>query len=86
MLGIDAYKFRVAASEFRPNLNYHIPNSTPDGLIYIGVLQTPQAPAWGSRPHFFDCDPSLRDAVEGIDEPDQERDEIFVDIEPVGLL
>ena len=86
MLGIDAYKFRLSASEFMPNPNYYIPDYAPNGFINLGVLQTPPAPVWGSRAHFFDCDQSVRDAVEGIDEPDQERDEIFADIEPVSLL
>ena len=86
VLGIHVYKFQVATSEFQPNPDYHIPNSAPNGLINLGVLQTSLAPVWGSRAHFFDCDQSVRDAVEGIDEPDQERDEIFADIEPVSLL
>ena len=38
---------------------------------------------WGSKPHFLGCDPSVRDAVEGIREPDESVDDIFVDIEPV---
>ena len=38
---------------------------------------------WGSKPHFLDCDPSVRDAVEGLREPDEIKDDVFADIEPV---
>ena len=84
MLGIDAYRFRVEASEFLPNPSYWTYNGiTPKGLLYLGVLQEPNAPVFGSKPHFLDCDPSLRTNMEGIREPDRNVDDIFVDIEPV---
>ena len=83
--GIEVYRFRVEENEFKPNPDYWTDNvTTPDGLLYLGVLQEPRAPVYGSKPHFLDCDPSLRTAVEGIREPDRSVDDIFVDIEPVG--
>lgn len=84
MLGIDTYKFRVEEAELRPNPDYWTFNNTPDGLIYLGVLQEPKVPVWASKPHFLDCDPSLRTAMEGIRDPDRNTDDIFLDIEPVG--
>ena len=84
VLGIDAYRFRVEDVEFQPNPDYKTPYYTPIGLIYLGVLQTPEVPLWGSKPHFLDCDTSLHDAVEGIRSPDRNKDDIYVDIEPVG--
>ena len=84
MLGIDAYRFRVEASEFLPNPSYWTYDGiTPNGLLYLGVLQDPNAPVFGSKPHFLDCDPSLRAKMEGIREADRNVDDIFVDIEPV---
>lgn len=70
-------------AEFLPNPDYWTPEDTPNGLVFLGVLQTPAAPVYGSKPHFLDCDPSLRTAMEGIREPDRAKDDIFVDIEPV---
>ena len=84
VLGIKAYHFRVEDKEFKPNPDYWTDNvTTPDGLLYLGVLQEPRAPVYASKPHFLDCDPSLRTAVEGIREPDRSLDDIYVDIEPV---
>ena len=84
VLGIDAYRFRVEDSDFRPDPNYHTDNSTPVGLIFLGVLQTPEAPVFGSKPHFLDCDPSLFSAIEGVSPADREKHDTFVDIEPVS--
>ena len=84
VLGIDAYRFRVEASEFQPNPSYWTHDGvTPNGLLYLGVLQQPNAPIYASKPHFLDCDPSLRTKMEGIREADRSKDDIFVDIEPV---
>ena len=83
--GIDAYRFRVIESDFQPDPNYYTDNSTPVGLIYLGVLQTPEAPAYGSKPHFLDCDESLLEAVEGISPPDRRKHDIIVDVEPVSV-
>ena len=70
--------------DFRPDPNYHTDNSTPVGLIYLGAIQTPQAPVFGSKPHFLDCDPSLYNAIEGISPPDRDKHDVVVDIEPVS--
>lgn len=83
--GIDAYRYRVIDSDFLPDPNYHTDNSTPDGLIFLGVLQTPEAPVYGSKPHFLDCNESLREAVEGITPPDRSVHDIVVDVEPVSV-
>ena len=77
MLGIDTYRFREE-KEFQPNQDYWTyENITPDGLLYVGVLQDPRAPMYASKPHFLDCDPSLHSAVEGICDPDRNKDDIF---------
>ncbi|XP_065921005.1 lysosome membrane protein 2-like isoform X2 [Dysidea avara] len=81
--GIDAYRFRLLDSDFRPDPNYLTGNNTPIGLIYLGVLQNPEAPVYGSKPHFLDCDESLHKAVEGISPPNRNRDDILADIEPI---
>ena len=83
--GINAYRFRLLDSDFRPDPNYLTGNDTPIGLIYLGVLQNPEAPVYGCKPHFLDCDPSLWQAVEGISSPDRNRDDVLVDVEPVSM-
>ncbi|XP_065920236.1 lysosome membrane protein 2-like [Dysidea avara] len=80
--GIDAYRFRTIEGDFRPDTNYLTGNNTPNGLIYLGVLQH-DAPVYGSKPHFLDCDESLLEAVEGISPPDKRVHDIIVDVEPV---
>lgn len=37
-----------------------------------------------SFPHFYMADPKLREAVEGIDEPDPEKHQFFLDVQPVS--
>ncbi|XP_065920344.1 lysosome membrane protein 2-like isoform X2 [Dysidea avara] len=83
VLGVDAYRFRAIDSDFQPDPNYHTNDSTPVGLIFLGVLQTPEAPAYGSKPHFLDCNESLLEAVEGISPPDRRVHDIVVDVEPI---
>ena len=85
VLGVDAYRFRAIDSDFQPDPNYHTNDSTPVGLIFLGVLQTPEAPAYGSKPHFLDCNESLLEAVEGISPPDRRVHDIVVDVEPVSV-
>jgi len=80
---IDAYRFRLLDSVFRPDPNYLTGNDTPIGLIYIGVLQNPQAPVYASKPHFLDCDKSLLEAVKGISPPVRSKHDIIGDVEPV---
>ena len=75
----------VDPDEFLPNPDYWTTNSTPHGLLYLGVIEDPKVPVWGSMPHFLDCDPSLLRAVEGIRNPDRNLDNCIADIEPVGL-
>ena len=82
--GIDAYRFRTIEGDFRPDTNYLTGNNTPNGLIYLGVLQH-DAPVYGSKPHFLDCDESLLEAVEGISPPDKRVHDIIVDVEPVSV-
>ena len=83
--GIDAYRFRLVESDFRPDPNYLTGNNTPIGLIYLGILQNPQVPVYGSKPHFLDCDKSLLEAVDGISPPDRSKHDIVGDIEPVSM-
>lgn len=42
------------------------------------------SPVLLSFPHFYMGDPRLREAVHGMDEPDAERHEFYIDVQPVS--
>jgi hypothetical protein len=39
-----------------------------------------------SFPHFYLADPKLREAVEGISEPDPEKHSFWLDVQPVSCI
>lgn len=42
------------------------------------------SPVLLSFPHFYMGDPRLREAVLGMDEPDADRHEFYIDVQPVS--
>lgn len=42
------------------------------------------SPVLLSFPHFYMGDPKLREAVQGMDAPDPDRHEFYIDIQPVS--
>ena len=83
-MGLEAWRYILDRHTFLSPLHYH-PNSRwgnwdYDGLIYLGVIQWPNVPVYGSEPHFLGGDPILREKVIGM-EPDPERDTTQIDVE-----
>lgn len=82
--GLEAWRYVLADTTFLSPLRYP-PNSRwghweYDGLVYLGVIQYPNVPIFGSRPHFLGGDPVLREMVEGMN-PDPQRDTTQIDVE-----
>ena len=81
-----AYRFRVVNSTWKNSENPYNANFgsfCPDGLIYLGYTQNPIIAVYGSKPHYLDGDPALRDCCYGMTEPNRTIHDITLDIEPV---
>lgn len=72
----------VFNSTYDENKCYYngIHGCVPRGLQYIGPCQS-DAPVYLSFPHFYDADPSLLDAVEGL-KPDEMKHRSYFKIQP----
>ena len=55
---------------------------SPQGLVFLGPTQDPTVPVFGSKPHFLDGDPTLREKVAGLS-PDRERHETVLHVDPL---
>lgn len=83
-LGLEAWRYMLNSNTFRSPLNYP-PNARwgsweYDGLMYLGVIQYPNVPVYGSKPHFMDGDPILREKVIGM-HPDPALHSTQIDVE-----
>ena len=85
-LGLHAYRYEMPNEMFKSAFtnpeNARWGSWNPDGLFYLGVTQYPIVPVFGSKPHFLDGDPILREKVKGM-HPDRVLHETTVDVEPV---
>ena len=89
IMGLETYRYMLPSSVFESAFtnpeNARWGSWCPDGLIYLGVLQKPNIPIFGSKPRFLDCDPEeTRDKIDGIPEPVPAKDDLFVYINPVS--
>jgi len=57
------------------------PPCAPHGLFNVSLCQY-DSPVMLSFPHFYLADPKLREAVEGISEPDPEKHGFWLDVQP----
>lgn len=88
-LGLTTFRFELPnttfESAFTRSDNAKWGSWNPDGLIYLGATQDPVVPIFGSKPHFLDGDPSLRQDIIGLD-PDpalnRSQYDTQVDVEP----
>lgn len=62
-------------------------NKTSCGWFWMSsrcLCSHPDAPMFISHPHFYNADPSLLNAVEGL-QPSKDKHGLFLDIHPVSL-
>ena len=57
--------------------------NVPRGLFNMSACQF-GSPAMMSWPHFFEADPKLLEAVEGLN-PDPEKHQFYIDLQPVSF-
>lgn len=85
-LGLRAFRYKLPAyvfqSAFTNASNAQWGSWCPDGLFYLGPIQYPTVPVFGSQPHFLGAEPELREKVEGLS-PNASRHETAIDVEPV---
>ncbi len=84
--GLEAYRYEIPLAEYQsafvnPN-NARWGSWNPMGLFYLGVIQYPTVPVFGSKPHFLDGDPVLREKVIGL-HPKRSLHETTIDVERV---
>ena len=84
--GLEGYRYMLANSTFESAFtnpaNARWGSWCPDGMFFLGPVQEPEVPVFGSKPHFLDGDPVLREGVEGL-QPDRQLHESLVDVEPL---
>ncbi|XP_003387595.1 PREDICTED: lysosome membrane protein 2-like [Amphimedon queenslandica] len=89
--GLPAFRYalpmEVFDSAFKNEDNARWGSWCPDGLIYLGVIQTPSVPVFGSKARFLDCEPEqTRDQVDGMLVPHREMHDTFINVHPtIGI-
>ena len=84
--GIRVFQYRIKNSTFESAFmnpeNARWGSWNPEGLFYLGPIQDPTVPVFGSKPHFLDADPVLREKVVGM-VPDRSKHETALHIDPI---
>lgn len=84
--GIRVFRYEIADSTFESAFtnpeNVRWGSWNPDGLFFLGPTQDPIVPVFGSKPHFLDGDPELREKVGGLN-PDRDLHESALNIDPL---
>lgn len=84
--GISVFRYEIENSTFESAFtnpeNVRWGSWNPDGLLFLGPIQDPIVPVFGSKPHFLDGDPSLREKVAGLS-PDRGLHETALHVDPL---
>ena len=89
IMGLETYRYMLPSSVFESAFtnpeNARWGSWCPNGLIYLGVLQKPNVPIFGSKPRFLDCDPEETiGKINGVPKPDRELD-TYMYVHPVSI-
>ncbi|KAK6052262.1 hypothetical protein COOONC_10233 [Cooperia oncophora] len=66
------------------NASIQIPGCLPKGLLDIGRCLPGTPRIYISNPHFFGADPAVLSSIQGMRKPSEEKDQTYVDIEPLS--
>ena len=70
LMGIRVFRYEFDNTTFESAFtnpeNIRWGSWNPDGLFFLGPTQVPVVPVFGSKPHFLDGDPILREKVNGL--------------------
>lgn len=84
--GINVFRYEIENSTFESAFsnpeNVRWGSWNPEGLFFLGPTQDPVVPVFGSKPHFLDGDPSLREKVGGLS-PNRELHETTLHVDPL---
>nr|CAD91339.1 CD36-like lysosomal integral membrane protein II [Suberites domuncula] len=85
-LDTEAFRYQVVNTTFKSaqtvSENSKWGSWCPDGLIFLGPTQYPEIPVFGSKPHYLDGVPELRNCCIGMTEPNRTLHDITIDVEP----
>ena len=86
LMGIRVFRYEVMNSTYESAFvnpdNERWGSWNPDGLFYLGPTQDPIVPVFGSKPHFLDGDPVLREKMEGL-VPNRTQHETVLHVDPL---
>jgi hypothetical protein len=75
---IELYRFRMEENTFKAESDYFM---TIDGCA--NMLPDLGTPVYLSKPHFLDGDDSLIHSIGGITEPDKDKHNTYIEVEPI---
>ena len=87
--GFETYRFVPIDETFHSTQHYpenscycHSRVCLPSGVFDMGIGCRQGSPVYMSWPHFLHGDPMLRNGVDGLDAPNRDEHEFYLDIQP----